>query len=80
MKFQNNDNLDNLIKQAGQKTGINPDQLKQNIDSGKLDQLVSKMKPADAARFQQILSNPQMAQQMLNTPQAQMLIKRFMNS
>ena len=78
MSFKNDNSLNDLINKAGQKTGIDPNTLKQNIDNGKLDSLVSKMNPADAARFKQILNNPQLAQQMLNTPQAQMLIKKFM--
>lgn len=78
MGYQNDNSLNDLIKQAGMKTGIDPNMLKQNVDNGKLDNLVSKMKPADAAKFKQIMANPQLAQQMLNTPQAQMLIKKFM--
>ncbi|MEG2429823.1 MAG: hypothetical protein RSA99_05515, partial [Oscillospiraceae bacterium] len=56
---------------------VNPNTLKQNIDNGKLDSLLAQMRPADAQRFQQVLSNPMLAQQMLNTPQGQMLIKKF---
>lgn len=72
--------MDDIIKQAGMKAGVNPETLKNNIDNGKLDNLVSKMRPQDAAKFKQAMSNPQMAQQLLNTPQAQMLIKRFMGN
>lgn len=78
MGYANDNSLNDLIKQAGQKTGIDPKNIKQNIDSGKLDDLLSKLNPADAKKFQEALSNPQLAQQMLNTPQAQMLIKKFM--
>lgn len=78
MTFQHNDNLNDLIQQAGRSAGVNPNQLKQAVDSGKLDDLLKKMRPQDAQRFQQILSNPQLAQQMLNTPQAKRLIRQFM--
>lgn len=78
MTFQNNDNLNDLINEAGKRTGVDPKNLKQTIDSGKLDQLVSKMNPKDAEKFRNIINNPQMAQQMLNTPQAKLLIKQFM--
>lgn len=78
MTFQHNDNLNDLIQQAGRSAGVNPNQLKQVVDSGKLDDLLKKMRPQDAQRFQQILSNPQLAQQMLNTPQAKRLIRQFM--
>lgn len=78
MNFSNSNDLNDLIKQAGQNTGIDPNSIKNNIDNGKLEDIMAKMKPADAQRFQNILSNPQLAQQMLKTPQAQMLIKKFM--
>ncbi|MEG0691591.1 MAG: hypothetical protein RR444_00740 [Oscillospiraceae bacterium] len=78
MVYKNNDSINDLLKQAGDKIGTDPGKLKQTIDSGKLDDLVKKMNPRDAQKFQEILSNPQLAQQMLNTPQAQMLIKQFM--
>lgn len=73
----NSNNLNDLIKQASQKTGVNSSDLKNNIDNGKLDALLAQMRPADAQRFQQVLSNPALAQQMLNSPQGQMLIKKF---
>lgn len=79
MTFQNNNQFDNLIKEAGQKMGGNPQQLKQAIDAGKLDDVVNKMHPNDAQRFKEVMSNPILAKQMLQTPQAQMLIKKFMN-
>ena len=78
MPFQNNNNYDELIRQAGQKAGVDPESLKQSIDNGKLDALLAKMRPQDAARFQQIVNDPKLAEQILSTPQASLLIKQFM--
>lgn len=78
MIYKNNDDINNLVKQASQKIGTDPSKLKQTIDSGKLDELVKNMNPNDAKKFNNIMNNPQLAQKMLNTPQAQMLIKKFM--
>ena len=78
MTFQNNDGLNDLINQAGKAAGVDPKNLKQTIDSGKLDNLLSKLNPKDADKFRQIVQNPKMAEQMLNTPQAKLLIKQFM--
>ena len=77
MTFKNNDSINQLINEAGKKTGVDPQNLKKTIDSGKLDDLLQKMNPRDAEKFRQIVQNPQLAQQMLNTPQAKMLIKQF---
>ena len=78
MTYKNNSQLDDLIRQAGQKAGVDPASLKNTIDSGKLDQLLHKMNPKDAQRLEQVLGNPKLAQQMLNTPQAKKLIQQFM--
>ena len=78
MTFQNNDGLNDLINQAGKAAGVDPTSLKQTIDTGKLDSLLSKLSPKDAEKFRQIVQNPKMAEQMLNTPQAKLLIKQFM--
>lgn len=76
----NNQNLDDLIKLASAKSGVDANKLKGNVENGKLDSLIAKMKPQDAQKLQQILNNPQLAQQMLNTPQAQALVKKFMQN
>lgn len=78
MQFQNNQNLSDLIHQAGQSAGVDPANLQQTINSGKLDDLIKRMRPQDAAKFQQIVQNPQLARQLLNTPQAKQLIQQFM--
>lgn len=75
--MQNNDALSALLNEAGKKTGVNPATLKQNVQNGKLDALLANMKPQDAKRFQEILNNPALAKQLLNTPGAQKLIRRF---
>lgn len=78
MAFQNNNQYDNLIKQASSQSGTNPQELKNAIDSGKLDELLKKMNPRDAQKFNEIINNKALAEQMLKTPQAQALIKSFM--
>lgn len=78
MNSQDNNNLNDLLKQASEKTGMDMNNLKNNASNGNIANLVSKMNPKDAARFQEILNNPELAQQMLNSPQAQMLMKKFM--
>lgn len=71
-------NIDNLLQQAGATAGVDPNQLKQQVESGKLDQLMANMNPAQANMLRNALNNPQLAQQLLNTPQAKNLIQQFM--
>ncbi len=75
--MQNNDALSELLNEAGKKSGVNPATLRQNVQNGKLDALLANMKPQDAKRFQEILNNPALVKQLLNTPQAQKLVRRF---
>lgn len=78
MVYKNNDELNELIGKASKAVGTDADNLKKTIDSGKLDDLVKKMKPQDAKKLEEIIKNPKLAEQMLKTPQAQALIKHFM--
>ena len=75
--MQNKDTLSELINEAGKKAGVNPATLQQNVQNGQLDALLANMKPQDAKRLQEILNNPALAKQILNTPQAQKLVRRF---
>lgn len=78
MQWKDNHSYDELIRQAGQKAGVDPQRIRQTIDAGKLDDLLSRMKPQDAERFRQIVADPELARKMLDTPQARLLIKQFL--
>lgn len=76
----NNDNnqYDDLLKQAGGRIGMDPQSIAKNASNGKLENLISRMKPDEASRFKEALANPKLAEQILKSPQAQMLMKKFM--
>jgi len=78
MTFQNNDSINQLINEAGKRAGVDPGSLKRTIDSGKLDDLLAKMDQKDADKFRKIVQSPELARQLLKTPQAQKLIQQFM--
>ncbi len=74
----NQKQLDMLAKLAKQKTGMNVDEMKQSIVSGNLDQFISKNMDANAAaQLKKVLTDKQAAQQMLNTPEAQALLRKL---
>lgn len=75
----NTQGLNELIGQASQKIGTNPQDLKKQIDNGKLDDVMKKLPPQQAQQFQNILNNPEMAKKLMETPQAKMLMKKFFN-
>ncbi|MEG0899115.1 MAG: hypothetical protein RSD67_00020 [Oscillospiraceae bacterium] len=73
----NPDQLNNLLNIAGKKLGTDPNQLRKNLESGKMNDVIKNMSPAQAAKINQLMSNPKALELMLNTPQARELLKRL---
>lgn len=73
----NSQNLGELIGRASEKIGTSPQNLKQQIDSGKVDDIIRKLPPKQAENFKNILNNPEMAKKLMETPQAKMIMKQF---
>ena len=69
-----------LIGKASQTIGTSPQQLKQQIDNGKLDDIVRKLPPQQAKSFQEIISDPEKAKKLMDTPKAKLLMKKLFNS
>ncbi len=69
--------MNELIQQASQKIGVDARSLKNQIDNGKLDDIMKKLPPQQAKNFQNILNNPEMAKKLMETPQAKMIMKKF---
>ena len=75
--MSSNSNLDDLLKLASSKLGTSPEALKKNLEKGNVNDAISNMRPADAAKLQQILKNPALAKELLSTPQAQQLLRKL---
>lgn len=78
--MRNSQNDDNILNNIGKQLGESPDQLLKKAQNGQYDALLNKMKPQDAQKFKQVLNNPVLAEQMLKSPQAQMLLKQFLKN
>ena len=72
-----NGNMNQLLQIISKKIGVPADQLKSELESGKYDSALKGMKPQDAAMFNQMISNPQMLDKFMNTPQAMALYKKL---
>lgn len=70
-------NLNGLLQVVSQKLGIPPEQLRQELESGKFDNAMKNMSPAEANKFQQAVKNPQMLNKMMSTPQAKALYQKL---
>lgn len=74
----NNSEINNLLNGLSERLNTTPEQLKANLEKGNLDSVVSKMSSGQAKRLQKILDNPQQSEKILNSPQAQAIIKKLM--
>ena len=74
----NNSEINNPLNGLSERLNTTPEQLKANLEKGNLDSVVSKMSSGQAKRLQKILDNPQQSEKILNSPQAQAIIKKLM--
>lgn len=57
-----------LLKIAGQKLGADPAQLQQQLESGRLNDLLGRMNPQQSAQLNHLLQNPEALKQTLSSP------------
>ncbi len=75
----NNEELQKLLNVAAQRLGTQPEQLKQQAENGTLQKMLNNLNANDAAKLQQVLSDKEAAnKKLLNSPQAQVLLKKFL--
>ncbi len=75
----NNNEINRLMKNAQQKTGIDMNKMKQAAESGNLDDFINKNLSSDATKqLKNVLTNKEAAEKLLSTPQAKELMKKLM--
>ncbi len=75
----NNNDINRLMKNAQQKTGIDMNKMKQAAESGNLDDFINKNLSSDATKqLKNVLTNKEAAEKLLSTPQAKELMKKLM--
>ncbi len=72
--------LNRMIKEASKKTGTDSKKLEQALQSNSLDSVLKNLKPGDASKLQQVLSDKAATERMLKSPQAQRLLKKFLEN
>ena len=76
-KPQNSPQLQSMLEVVGKKLGMSPETLCQELEAGKFDKALAGMNRQDAAKFQQVLANPQKLNQMMNSRQAKALYEKL---
>ncbi len=74
----NNSEINNLLNGLSQRLNTSPEQLKENLQNGNLNSVVNKMNSSQAKKLQKILDDPKQSEKILNSPQAQAIIKKLM--
>lgn len=63
------------MKSAADQLGTTTDQLKQMVQSGTLEKRLNESVSAPADQLRQVLNDPQTAQKLLSSPQAQEILR-----
>lgn len=63
------------MKSAADQLGTTTDQLKQMVQSGTLEKRLNESVSAPAEQLRQVLNDPQTAQKLLSSPQAQEILR-----
>lgn len=76
-KMPNQNELDQIIRQAAQQLGADPKNLQNATQQGSVEKLLQSLRPQDAQALQQVLANKEQTAKVLNSPQAQALMKKL---
>ena len=74
----NNSEINNLLNGLSQRLDTPSEVLKENIEKGNLNNILNKMNSHQSKRIQKILDNKEQSEKILNSPQAQAIIKKLM--
>ncbi|WP_295214716.1 hypothetical protein [Ruminococcus sp.] len=69
--------VDQLLAAASKKLGVPPQQLKEELESGKYDKVLKNMNQKDSAMLQKVLQNPKMVEKLISSPQAKALYQKL---
>ena len=76
----NSAQLQALLQVVSGKLGIPAETLRQELEAGKFDRAIAGMSPQNAAKFKQVLANPEKLNQMMNSKQARALYEKLTKS
>ena len=72
----NQKNLDALLSMASKKMGSSPDELKKNLQNGDINQLTKGMSAEDSTSFQKALSDKNLINKVMSSPEAQSIMNK----
>ncbi len=73
------DQLNALVQFAAKRLGMSPQELAKTVQTQGLDGLAGHLSPQDSAKMKGMADKRGQAEQILQSPQAQALLKQLMN-
>ena len=73
--MSDNKKVNKLLGEVSKKYGISKEQLESAAQSGNIENLLKKTKPNQSKQNESVLSDPEKAKKLLQSPQAQALMK-----
>ena len=67
-----------LLSIAGEMLGADPAQLQQQLESGRLDQLLGRMDPQKSAELSRLLKDPEALRQTLSSPGVRAMLQAML--
>lgn len=72
-----NSNMEKMIELASKKLGVPSEVLKRSLEKGNVDDMLSSMRKEDADKLKTIMQNPSVKEKMLNSPDAEKIMKKL---
>ncbi len=77
MNNSNQDQINRIVNNLTQKFNNNPKQASSVPSKSEIDNILKGLDPQQADKIKNILNDPETTKKLLQTPQAQALIKKF---
>ena len=71
----NNKNANKMLEELSHRLGVSQQSIKEAAQSGNVDDLLKNTDNESSEQIRSVLSDPKKAQKILNSPQAQAIIK-----
>lgn len=73
----NPSSYDSLMRQLSQKVGADPEKIRKAEQNGSVNDLLNSMNQSDAQKIRNLLSNKSDLEKLMQSPQAQALMKKL---
>lgn len=77
MNEEKKNSLNDILKTASKQLGTDPETLKKTASKGDINNLLKNLGTEQAEKISEILSDKNKASQLLSSPKAQTLLKKF---